>query len=282
MSASGKLRGNNPVEDHLDSVKEMVGLINDNLRNQSDAETESDLGPLWDSFIQAAFIIPADDAAQDRLVRQLRHVGNGGMLLSEATKKGDVLSSRYPLLAKNILDATLTATNDIKKDDTLNLAAFTAKLMGELELNHEELEDVKIKDDHLLICALVVLRATLETKRRLNVKEEGTETPVADLLPAAVAWFEFAGWKLVDYAFKTPTGCDKQDEETDMLVAVGDLAFPGTRVPELGISLERWYFWGERLGQLSSSDDEEIKEQALKGREAMRKAWGERSDIWED
>ena len=52
-------------------------------------------------------------------------------------------------------------------------------------------------------CALLMLRETLETQRRLTVTENGRDTPVADLLPAVVAWFKFAGFWLLKSSLAT-------------------------------------------------------------------------------
>ena len=274
MSTSGKAQGNDTVAqntyvDRLAPVKQLVGYINDDYLKQSLDETVTALHSLWAKCIEAAIAIPADDPAQHTLFEEMQGLGTSGSLCSDDTPRFGVLWFSYPLLAKDILNATLDAMKDVKKQDLLNLATFTANLMGKYDLD----------DNELLMCALVVLRKTLEERRPLKMEENGTDTPVADLLPATVAWFKFAGCKFVEFSVDEITGSEKNDEIENMLVVLGDLAHDGS-VPTLGFSLERWQFWEQRLEQLSSVDDKEIRDQALIGKEAMRKGreeWDKKS-----
>ena len=277
MSTSAELQGNNPIAQNtydilLDSVKEMVGYINADFRNQSEKHTRSDLRNLWSVVIQTAMTTPTnDDQAQDSLVKEVRRLGRSGSLRSDATPENGFLWYSYPLLAEHVSDTWLDGWKWFKKEDTLNLAAFTSRLVEA----HEH-------GPKLLFCALLVLRETLETRRRLNVKEDGTETPVADLFPAAMAWFRIAGEKIANYCLDTVTIADEKDETEAKLAAVGHVAAnAGVSYP--GFSPERWHFWEERLEMLSSVDDKEINEQAKKGKEFMDEArndsWNERSPV---
>ena len=273
MSASGKLQSNNPstqntYEDHLKPIKDLVGFINDDFRRQTVDETLSDLRGLWEKCIEAAIVIPADNPGRDALFNEMGDLGRSGSLRTHSTPKYGELWARYPLLAKVVLEATIEATKDIEKERWLNLATFAARLVALTALD----------DAELLQCALVMLRETLETQRRLNVEEHGTEAPLSDLLPAAVAWFKVAGCKLVDIVMEKRTGRAKRDEEEEMLIVVGGLAAQERRIPKLGFSLRRWHFWEQRLEELRLADDKEISDQALEGKNAMIEAW-ERSAI---
>ena len=272
MSTSGKLQGNNTVaqntyEDRLNSVKELIGFINEDFLHQSLKETESALHSLWEKCFEAAIIIPADDPVQDTLVQDIiQRLGTSGSLRPKNTPKYSALRYPYPLLAEHLSNAWLDGWKWFKKEDTLNLAAFTARLV--------EASEQRIK---LCFCAVLVLRETLEVRRRLNVKENGTDTAVADLLPAAVAWLEFAGHKLAGYCSDTYKPSAEGGEGEASLAAVGHLALnAGVSTP--GFNPKRWHFWEERLEMLSSVDDEEIKKQALKGRQLMDDAWEDRWD----
>ena len=272
MSTSGKLQGNNTVaqntyEDRLNSVKELIKIINEDFLHQSLEETESALHSLWEKCFEAAIIIPADDPVQDTLVQEIvQRLGTSGSLRPKNTLKYSALRYPYPLLAEHLSNAWLDGWKWFKKEDTLNLAAFMARLV--------EASEQRIK---LCYCAVLVLRETLEVRRRLNVKENGTDTPVADLLPAAVAWLEFAGHKLAGYCSDTYKPSAEGGEGEASLAAVGHLALnAGVSTP--GFNPQRWHFWEERLEMLSSVDDEEIKKQALKGRKLMDDAWEDRWD----
>ena len=269
MSTSGNPQGNNPVaqnthDDRLNPVKDLIKIIDEDYRHQSLVETKSDLHSLWDKCFEAAIIIPADDPVQDTLVKEVQRLGPSGSLCPENTFKHSGLWYPYPLLGEHFSDAWQHRWKWFKKEDTLNLAAFTARLVK--------------ADEHstkLCLCALLVLRETLETRRPLNVKENGTDTPVADLLPAAVAWFKFAGEKLAGYCLDTLTSRPRKEEDI-ILPSLGHLALnAGLSSP--GFNPERWRFWEQRLEMLSSVDDKEISEQALEGKEFMREAWRETS-----
>ena len=268
MSTSANLQGNNLVgqntyDDRLKSVKEQIRYINEDFRDQSEEETESDLHSLWDSLIQTAIIIRADDPVQNWLVKEVQRLGESGSLRTDATPRYGSFWYTYPFLAEDFSTAWLDGWKRFKKEEVLNLAAFTARLVE--------------ADEHgakLCFCAVLVLRETLEERRRLTMKEDGTDTPVADLLPAAVAWFKFARDKLAGYCSDTIVSGGGR---ADMLAAVGHLALDAG-VSRPSFSPERWHFWEERLELLSSVDDEEIKKQAQEGRKLMGYAWKKRWD----
>ena len=213
------------------------------------------LSGLWHNVVQSAIVTSADnDPAQESLVaevvgaRKLRRVGSTG--------NGELWKD-LPFFQGVVFDVYLKDLMWFQKEHRLNLAAFTARLVA-----------VDGDASNLVACALLMLRETLETQRPLTVTEDGRDTPVADLLPAVVAWFKLAGIWLLKSSLATE-GSVMED-----FLALGELA-QQDRILAPGFSVERWHFWEKRLEQLSSVDDKEISEQALMGKEAMRKAWDE-------
>ena len=239
-------------------VRRQIRDIDELFTMQSPKQTESDLHDLWSFVMKTAMTIPANDGpAQKGLIavvvgaRELPSVGS--------TADG-VLWKDLPFLIEHVSRFWLDNWRVLKKKERLNLAAFTARLVAKDE-----------SASNLGLCALIVLRETLETRRPLHGTEYGYDTSVADLLPAAVAWFKFAGPMLLKSSLETETSHSRGMED---LIAVGELT-QNAGVPYLGFSPERWHFWEKRLGQLSSIDDKEISEQALKGKKLMREAWAE-------
>ena len=225
-------------------------------------QIESRLHDLWSLVTQTAIVIPANDPAQDRLVAVVVHAQRLRSPDTNAMTADGVLWSGLPFLGVHVYRVWSANLMKFKKETRLNLAAFTARLVA-----------ADIPGSELGYCALLVLRETLETRRGFTVTEDGRDTPVADLLPAVVAWFKFAGFTLLKSSSETESVNSKGMED---FLAAGELAQEdGILAP--GFSLERWHFWEKRLGQLSSVDDKEVSEQALKGKEFMDEAWKENS-----
>ena len=221
---------------------------------------ESCFTDLWFLVTETAIAIPADDPAQDSLV--------GEVVLAQRLRSPDmnnmtadgVIWSDLPFLGVHVSEVWSANLMKIRKDTRLNLAAFTARLVA-----------AELPGSELVCCALFLLRETLETRRGLPLIEYGRDVLVADLLPAAVAWFKFAGLLLLKASIETETSRSKGVKD---FLAVGELAQEDV-ILATGFSLERWQFWEKRFGQLSSIDDKEISEQALKGKELMGDAWAE-------
>ena len=281
MSTSGKLQGrqmdegahahtsNNPVAqntsyDPCRIVRRQIRDLNEifTIRRLNSKQIESGLHDLWSLVTQTAMVIPADDPAQDRLVAEVVHAQQLRSPGTNARTADGKLWSDLPFLGVHVSEVWSANLMKIKKETKLNLAAFTARLVA-----------AEMPGSELGCCALFVLRETLETRRGLTVIEYGRDTLVADLLPAAVAWVKFAGLTLLKSSLETETS---HSEEVEDFLAVGELA-QEDGILATGFSLERWHFWEKRLGQLSSVDDKEISEQALKGKEFMRKAWSDES-----
>ena len=239
------------------SVRSKIRDIFWRFNDQPLEETESDLHVLWDTIIQAAII--ADKPAQDRLVAEVGFARELGSLSPYDMTTDGVLWSWLPFLVEDVSLAWLENLMRLKTEERLNLAKFTARLV-----------EAGVCAPELGFCAVFVLRETLETPRALKVTEYGESgTSVADLLPAAVAWFEFAGHRLAIYSGENVH--DPLSGDHGRLTGVGELARE-VGILDPGFSTKRWHFWQQRLEALSSVDDKEIREQARQGMLSM--------DLW--
>ncbi|KAB8226973.1 uncharacterized protein BDW43DRAFT_317258 [Aspergillus alliaceus] len=108
-----------------------------------------------------------------------------------------------------------------------------------------------------------------ETRRPLvaiNNKQNNSLLSIADLLPAAVVWFEL-------YTYKIKSLClSSQDFKS---LTIGNLAGEAHIVPATGFSTSRWLFWRRRLEEISQSDHAETAALAQRGLRVMQ-SWGER------
>ncbi len=214
------------------------------------------LHDLWYTIIQAAIITPARKPAQDRLVAEVVLARELGSLGPNAMTADGELWSGLPFLAGDLSVAWLEKLMQLNTKGRFNLAAFTARLVA-----------MGVRAPQLGFCAVFVLRETLETPRPLKVTEGGESgTSVADLLPAAVAWFEFAGHRLA--VFSGGNGHKPLSGVEGELTAVGQLARKAG-ILEPGFSTKRWHFWLKRLKELSSDDDDHIREQAELAKNSM-------------
>lgn len=257
--------GNNSVaqntsNDPCEIVQLRIGYIDHifNIRRLSPEQVKSRLHGLWSLVIQTAIDIPADDPAQDRLRAEVVNAQYLQSPYDNSETADGVLWRDLPFLGNHVYGEWSANLMDFEKDHRLNLAAFTAKLV-----------EADVPGPELGYCALHVLRETLETRRGLTVTEDGRDTPIVDLLPAAVAWFKFAGLTFLKFSLHTEGIKPVRNPPTLGTLAQED----GILAP--GYSRERWHFWERRLEQLSKVDDKEVKEQALKGMKAMQEAMHE-------
>lgn len=229
---------------------------------------ELDMHELWYWVAQAARYIAADHPAQDRLVAQVQHARAMGNLSCKneageeevATTSDGNIWSDVPFLVEEVQSAW-KASGTIPSVERHNLSAFVARLAS-----------VGVRDPDLGVVALWVLRETLETDRPLTSSLSGSnnenkQASIADLLPAANAWFLYCGYKIESLSIQT------QDYDSD--VETGELARRANITPSSGFSVARWKFWRDRLEEISHCEDQEVAQLAERMRKTM-KTWGER------
>jgi hypothetical protein len=238
---------------------------------------EYDLHELWYWVVQGGRYIAADDPAQDRLVNQVLHTREMGVLsrkigpLKEGEKDQEIeiattsdgnIWSDLPFLVQEVQAAWKMSAN-LPFLERHNLSAFVARLAS-----------VGVRDPELGLVAIWILRDTLETPRPLTRRREtntgGSEEQVitiADLLPAAMVWFLYCGHKIESLCILNQNF--ESDSET------GELAKRANVTPNFGFSIARWNFWSDRLEEISHCDDEVVASLASKTWRTM-KVWGER------
>ena len=250
-----------PSYDLWTSARSKIYNILRRFPNQPLEEIEFDLHDLWDTIIRTAIITPPNNPGQDRLVAEVVLARELGSLGPNATAADGEVLSGLPFLVGDITAACTGKLIILKPGERENLAAFTARLVA-----------AGVRAPELGSCALFVLRETLEKPRPLRMTDYGgSGKSVADLLPAAVAWFKFAGHRLA--GFSGENGPKPLWGRQGRLTAVGQLAREAG-VPGPGFSTKRWRFWQLRLEELGSVDDKEIREQARQGMNSM--------DLWSD
>jgi hypothetical protein len=229
---------------------------------------ELDMHELWYWVAQAARYIAADHPAQDRLVAQVQHARDMGTLSLKneageeqvATTSDGNIWSDLPFLVEEVQSAW-KASDTFPSVERHNLSAFVARLAS-----------VGLRDPDLGVVALWVLRDTLETDRPLTSSPSGSndENPqasIADLLPAANAWFLYCGHKVESFCIQT--------QNYDSNAETGELARKENISTNSGFSVARWKFWRDRLEEISHCEDQEVAQLAEKTRKTM-KTWGER------
>ncbi|KAF7904197.1 hypothetical protein EAF00_001531 [Botryotinia globosa] len=239
---------------------------------------EYDLRELWYMCVQGARLIAADHPAQDRLVSQVLHTREMGVLsrkivdskekrddpeMEIATTSDGNIWSDLPFLVEEIRAAWAISTS-IPAAQRHNLSAFVARLAS-----------VGVRDPELCLVAIWILRDTLETPRPLTSGAEATShdsekrlTTIADLLPAAIVWFQYCGHKI-------ETLCILNQNFESGLSETGELAKNAQIMPNSGFSAARWIFWRDRLEEISRCRNEEVAPLASKAWKTM-KFWGER------
>lgn len=238
---------------------------------------EYDLHELWYWVVHGARYIAANHPAQDRLVSQVLHAremgvlsrrigspkeGDGDQETEIATTSDGNIWSDLPFLVDEVQAAWKMSTN-FPSVERHNLSAFVARLAS-----------VGVRDPELGLVAIWILRDSLETprpvtrRRETNISDSEEQlTTIADLLPATMAWFLYCGQKIESLCILNQNF--ESDSET------GELAKRANVTPNSGFSVARWIFWRGRLEEISHCEDEEVAPLALKALSTM-KAWGER------
>jgi hypothetical protein len=232
---------------------------------------EYDLQELWYWVVQSARYIAADHPAQDRLMSQVLHTREMGVLSRKigegddqeteiATTSDGNIWSDLPFLVDEVQAAWRMSAN-FPSVERHNLSAFVARLAS-----------VGVRDPELGLVAIWILRDTLETPRPLTKKEDTSDSEeplitIADLLPVTMAWFLYCGHKIESLCILN------QDFESDS--ETGELAKRANVTPNSGFSVARWIFWRDRLEEISHCEDEEVAPLASKTWRTM-KCWGER------
>ncbi|RAQ72437.1 hypothetical protein AFCA_009784 [Aspergillus flavus] len=268
----------------IDTERESNGYNNDNkfwhqsrlfMQNISSRYTKSDLPidfyeydmrELWYMIIQGAKITDAKHPAQDRLAGQILHAREMGVLHrmsatsgveeEASTSKGKIWVD-LPFLTQEF-QVAWNAADELPAKQRQNLSAFIARLSA-----------WGVCGSELCVCALSIFRDTFETRRPLTATDDqqgNSLLPIADLLPAAVAWFELCGYKIENlclsgHGFESST--------------LGELAREAQVVPDTGFSTSRWLFWRRRLEEISHCDHAEMAALAQWGVRVMQ-CWGER------
>jgi hypothetical protein len=227
---------------------------------------EYDLRELWYLIIQGAKITDANHPAQDRLAGEILHAREMGVLSRSGTtlrveEKASTSNGKIwvdlPFLAQEIQVAWKAAAK-LSVKQRHNLSAFIARIGS-----------WGICDPDLCVCALSIFKDTFEMRRPLvatDDKQNDGLLSIADLLPAAVVWFELCAYKIESLCLSS------QDFESS---TIGDLAGEAHIAPATGFSTSRWLFWRRRLEEISQSDHAETAALAQRGLRVMQ-SWGER------
>jgi hypothetical protein len=235
---------------------------------------EYDLQELWYWVVHGARYIAADHPAQDRLASQVLHTREMGVLSRKigpskegeyqeteiATTSDGNIWSDLPFLVDEVQAAWRMSTS-FPSVERHNLSAFVARLAS-----------VGVRDPELGLVAIWILRDTLETPRPLTKGEDTSDSEeqlitIADLLPVAMAWFQYCGHKIESLCILNQNF--ESDSET------GELAKRANVTPNSGFSVARWTFWRDRLEEISHCEDEEVAAFASKMWRTM-KSLGER------
>jgi hypothetical protein len=163
-----------------------------------------------------------------------------------------------PFLVRDMTNYWIQESGSMSTDQRRNFASFLAKLSA-----------VGVADDKLCGCALIVLRDTLESTRRLNKAAPGPtvatdgqdhqkererhqsneDLSIAELLPAANMWLFNAPHKIIQLSDNSVNIFPPQ------VGMLGELARAEGVVPESGgFSSQRWLFWVKRLEQIGKSE----------------------------
>jgi hypothetical protein len=241
---------------------------------------EYDLHELWYWVVHGARYIAADHPAQDRLVSQVLHTremgvlsrkivplkeekeGKEGQEMEIATTSDGNIWSDLPFLVDEV-QAAWKMSSKLPSVERYNLSAFVARLAS-----------VGVRDPELGLVAIWVLRDTLETPRPLSRRRDSTTsdseeqlTTIADLLPATMAWFLYCGHKIERLCILNQNFESNSD--------TGELAKTANVTTNSGFSVARWTFWRDRLEEISRYEDEEVGPLASKPWRTM-KVWGGR------
>jgi hypothetical protein len=249
-----------------------------NASSQVEPILQRDIRNLWYLFIGAAKITPTDEAAADRLAVQVLVAREIGPLktISEDAEDDIPLSaahhspriwSELPYLVTDLRAAWVKAvetSNSLPPDQLANLAGFTGRLVA-----------FGICEAELSQCCLLLLRAALETHRRVLDSEdpaEASDMPFSYFMPALSAWFRHGSYKLfclcargVESKLEANTTSQAEDR---WVVAGSSLSasLSGPKQELAGFSMIRWEFWKQRLDEIAesymASSEKELEEEA--------------------
>lgn len=204
---------------------------------------------LWHMFIETAKVFDHDDAFQEKLIQSLLWTKEYDALRRafhrDETDELDWDAYGFAESLQAAWEPLLTGDDPVEqKQDRLNLAAFSAKLMS-----------VGVCGDLIVSTALWYLRQTLE----MDHDEERT----ISLLPASMAWVDHTRHKPLALSI-TSSEPPQEEGEIPALAAPGSLA-QNNGVADPGFSLQRWLFWRRRFQELSHSANPEVAKKAKEG-----------------
>ncbi|KAK4946706.1 hypothetical protein LTR10_014208 [Elasticomyces elasticus] len=215
------------------SIREFIDNIYSRfVKNPAQVSTyQEDFHALWYMFIRAAQNIDAESAEQDRLFNQLVYAKELG-----ATLGGEDVSAwiYLPYLVEDFEEAWVDNSRKLSPSKRRNFAAFTARLLA-----------LGACDVNISLCALWLLRETLETTRAIGPDPYVQQLAISEILPAVVEWFHISSTKLLKLAV----------HEWSDGKSITDIALPGALaqaegIQQPGFSIFRWVFWRNRLGEL--------------------------------
>ena len=247
------------------SIREFILNINYRYAQSNEPATffQHDIHDLWYMFIRTAQVTDADSPSQDRHVTQLiyaKELGTGrrtGQTADDTFK----LWTDLPYLLEDMREAWEKLSMKLDPTHRHNFAAFTARLLA-----------LGVCDSSISWCALWLLREALETSRPLLIPAEGGNggerelVSVAELLPAAVEWFQYSSYKLLTLAVENHSFAAETDSSHTSVP--GELA-QSAGVEQAGFSVSRWIFWRMRLREICLCEDAEVAKVARRGFDAM-------------
>jgi hypothetical protein len=238
---------------------------------------EPDVHDLWYIYYQCGSNISHESAEQHKwALHVLRTVGLGPLKRPAQDSNREFEAVRFPAgvlwedLPFFVTDMTDYWINDcatMKAGQRANFSYFLARLAS-----------TGVVNDRLSQIALVILRDTLETKRPLgSLKEPGNaksdanmyDLSIADLLPAACAWFKEAGLKILQLSDMSWNDCSETVGQGGATFAA---SVPGQK-SSAGFSPSRWLCWLKRLDEINQeatqAGEEGLAEHALDALEIM-------------
>lgn len=204
---------------------------------------------LWYMVAQTAKITDADDAGQDQLVTLILYARECGTIsrkvlghFEEMRTSDGLVWTDLPYLVLDLQEFGLKST-ELTATHRRNFAAFTARLTA-----------LGIAD--LSSYALWLFRETLEVNRPMVQSEKGEALPTAELLPACLAWLQYASHKLLRLSFENycPATSDHASLGENM-ASLGELT-DGSGIERAGFSIIRWVFWRQMIVELTQCQDQ--------------------------
>jgi hypothetical protein len=204
-------------------------------------------------YYQLARAASHESADQDRLVLDIIRMQGRGPLtrpvrglfgIDIARTVDGTLWNDLPFLVTDMTDFWINHCSSLSGAQRLNLATFLAKLAS-----------TRVCKDRICQIALVLFRSTFEDRRELRTKEEpdnedtkrGLDTlDIAHLLPSACAWFNEAGYNLIQLSDVHWNDCPGVIGQGGELFVQSEF---GKRSPT-GFTPWRWMYWLKRLHQI--------------------------------